>query len=165
MASTTPNIGLTLPTGAEKVSRQIINTNNTIIDSKIGAVPSGKNLQGEVDALNSNFTSEASGSTSVPNVTRTLLLTKAIPSTGLYLIVRGIDWDNNATGVRGLYSDSSGSARISYVSQQAANGLDTVQQMVTLEQHSSGDNVYVYGIQSSGSALSAYPYLFFVKLK
>lgn len=56
MASTTPNIGLTLPTGAEKVSRQIINTNNTIIDSKIGAVPSGKNLQGEVDALNSNFT-------------------------------------------------------------------------------------------------------------
>lgn len=52
MASTTPNIGLTLPTGAEKVGRQIINTNNTIIDSKIGAVPVGQNLQGEVDALN-----------------------------------------------------------------------------------------------------------------
>jgi len=55
MASTTPNIGLTLPTGAEKVSRQVINANNTIIDSKIGAVPAGQNLQGEVDALNGNI--------------------------------------------------------------------------------------------------------------
>ena len=55
MASTTPNIGLTLPTGAEKVSRQIINDNNTIIDGKIGAVPGGQNLQGEIDALNSNI--------------------------------------------------------------------------------------------------------------
>ena len=56
MASTTPNIGLTLPTGAEKVSRQIINANNTIIDSKMGAVPGGQNLQGEIDALNSKTT-------------------------------------------------------------------------------------------------------------
>lgn len=56
MASTTPNIGLTLPTGAEKVSRQIINDNNTIIDGKMGAVPGGQNLQGEIDALNSKIT-------------------------------------------------------------------------------------------------------------
>ena len=55
MASTTPNIGLTLPTGAEKVSRQIINANNIIIDSKMGAVPGGQNLQGEIDALNGNL--------------------------------------------------------------------------------------------------------------
>lgn len=40
MASTTPNIGLTLPTGAEKVSRQIINTNNTLIDTAIGTLNS-----------------------------------------------------------------------------------------------------------------------------
>lgn len=38
MASTTPNIGLTLPTGAEKVSRQIINGNNTLIDTAIGSL-------------------------------------------------------------------------------------------------------------------------------
>lgn len=46
MASTTPNIGLTLPTGAEKVSRQIINNNNTKIDTAIGT-------------LNGNFVSAA----------------------------------------------------------------------------------------------------------
>ena len=38
MASTTPNIGLTLPTGAENVSRQIINDNNTKIDTAIGTL-------------------------------------------------------------------------------------------------------------------------------
>lgn len=40
MASTTPNIGLTLPTGAENVSRQIINDNNTKIDTAIGTLNS-----------------------------------------------------------------------------------------------------------------------------
>ena len=51
MATTTPNIGLTLPIGGENVSRQIINDNNTIIDSKMGAVPVGQNLQGEIASL------------------------------------------------------------------------------------------------------------------
>ena len=40
MATTTPNIGLTLPTGAENVSRQIINDNNTKIDTAIGTLNS-----------------------------------------------------------------------------------------------------------------------------
>lgn len=78
MASTTPNIGLTLPTGAEKVSRQVINTNNTIIDSKMGAVPDGKNLQGEIDALNSKMTTKTAvsvtaGTNVVIDVNRTYL--------------------------------------------------------------------------------------------
>ena len=40
MATTTPNIGLTLPIGTENVSRQIINTNNTKIDTAIGTLNS-----------------------------------------------------------------------------------------------------------------------------
>lgn len=40
MSSQTPNINLTLPTGAEKVSRQIINDNNTKIDTAIGTLNS-----------------------------------------------------------------------------------------------------------------------------
>ena len=70
MASTTPNIGLTLPTGAEKVSRQIINDNNTIIDGKMGAVPGGQNLQGEIDALNSNLSISEGTVTNVVTPTR-----------------------------------------------------------------------------------------------
>jgi len=38
MSSSTPNIGLTLPVGSERVSRQIINDNNTKIDTYAGAV-------------------------------------------------------------------------------------------------------------------------------
>lgn len=45
MANTTPNIGLTLPTGAEHVSRQIINDNNNKIDTAV-AGKSGKELLG-----------------------------------------------------------------------------------------------------------------------
>lgn len=36
MATTTPNLGLVLPSGTENVSRQVINNNNTIIDSVVG---------------------------------------------------------------------------------------------------------------------------------
>lgn len=39
MATQTPNLGLTLPIGTENVSRQVINTNNTKIDTAFGAIP------------------------------------------------------------------------------------------------------------------------------
>jgi hypothetical protein len=55
MASSTPNINLTLPVGSENVSRQIINDNNTKIDTAIGAVPPGNDLQSQVTALNNNI--------------------------------------------------------------------------------------------------------------
>lgn len=51
MATTTTNLGLVLPVGTENVSRQIINDNNSIIDSAIGEVPSGKSLQDEIDDI------------------------------------------------------------------------------------------------------------------
>lgn len=54
MASTTPNIGLTLPAGTEKRSRAIWNDNFTIIDTKIGAV-GNTSLQAQVTALNSQL--------------------------------------------------------------------------------------------------------------
>lgn len=92
MASTTPNIGLTLPTGAEKVSRQVINDNNTIIDGKMGAVPGGQNLQGEIDALNSNKFDKASthylGASSSVSIT--------LKPRGTYLV--GVN-SNNGTGL------------------------------------------------------------------
>ena len=53
MASTTPNIGLTLPVGTERVSRQTINENNTKIDQKIGPV-GDTDLQTQINSLNSN---------------------------------------------------------------------------------------------------------------
>lgn len=40
MATTTPNLGLTLPAGTEKVSRTTMNANNTVIDSAVGDLSS-----------------------------------------------------------------------------------------------------------------------------
>lgn len=45
MSSQTPNINLTLPTGAENVSRQIINDNNTKIDTAIGTLNSNLDIK------------------------------------------------------------------------------------------------------------------------
>lgn len=49
MATQTTNLGLTLPIGTERVSRQVINANMELIDSAIGAVPEGENLQEEIE--------------------------------------------------------------------------------------------------------------------
>lgn len=56
MSSQTPNIGLTLPTGSENVSRQIINENNTKIDTAIGG-KAGQELLGYKE--NGNTASQA----------------------------------------------------------------------------------------------------------
>ena len=56
MSSSTPNIGLTLPTGGERVSRQIINENNTKIDTYAGELSEqiGNNIT-SLYALNSLY--------------------------------------------------------------------------------------------------------------
>lgn len=63
MASTTPNIGLTLPTGTEGWKRSVINGNFTILDTKIGAVGNTP-LQTQINTLSSNFVSKV-GSTKI----------------------------------------------------------------------------------------------------
>lgn len=50
MSSQTPNLHLTLPVGTENVSRQIINDNNTLIDTAVG------NNTSAINTLNSNKT-------------------------------------------------------------------------------------------------------------
>ena len=54
MASTTPNIGLTLPAGTEGWKRSVINGNFTILDTKIGAV-GNTSLQSQINTLSSQL--------------------------------------------------------------------------------------------------------------
>ena len=51
MATTTTNLGLTKPIGTEQALVSVINGNMDIIDTKVGAVPANKNVQGEIDSL------------------------------------------------------------------------------------------------------------------
>lgn len=50
MATTTPNIGLTLPAGTEGWKRSVINGNFMILDTKIGAV-GNTSLQSQINTL------------------------------------------------------------------------------------------------------------------
>ena len=54
MATTTPNIGLTLPAGAEGWKRSVINGNFMILDTKIGAVGNTP-LQDQINTLSSQI--------------------------------------------------------------------------------------------------------------
>ena len=63
MAGTTTNLGLVLPVGVENVSRSVINSNNEIIDAAIGAIPSGKTLQGQIDEIGTNKADKVTGGT------------------------------------------------------------------------------------------------------
>lgn len=139
MASTTPNIGLTLPTGAEKVSRQIINDNNTLIDGKMGAVPVGQNLQGEIDALNGKI-SNVTFRRKIKTYTNLTLPSGTNPyiklddfagigiSTSKYLVsmlVRG--WASIACGTVTLAKGSNGSDIYLMAPQQGTIGSITVE--------------------------------------
>ena len=60
MATVTPNLNLELPLGTENVSRQLINSNNTKIDTFAG------NVQEELD----NTAKEVTDSLDIVNVTQ-----------------------------------------------------------------------------------------------
>ena len=55
MATTTTNLGLTKPIGTEQALVSVINGNMDIIDSKVGAVPANKNVQGQIDSLSDHI--------------------------------------------------------------------------------------------------------------
>ena len=57
MATSTPNIGLTLPIGTENVSRQIINTNNTKIDEFVNSIQESIGIVIDGDTADVNVTS------------------------------------------------------------------------------------------------------------
>lgn len=84
MASSTPNLDLTLPVGGENVSRQIINANNVKIDEAVGAVPSGTDLQSQVTALNNNITTLSNNVAKLSANTDAITDCNAITDTGIY---------------------------------------------------------------------------------
>ena len=58
MSSQTPNLNLVLPVGTEKVSRQIINDNNTKIDTAVGSNSTAITNLSSVTNSNSNSTKD-----------------------------------------------------------------------------------------------------------
>lgn len=137
------------------------------VEQEIGALSSQTdNLSTNLSTLKSalgSHTTDNTGTISVPSGVRTKI-SEITLSAGTYLIVRGLDWAQNATGRRCLCR-LDGSARHYYVSQNAVNGDDTIQQFVDIESFTSSTKVAIWGVQTSGAALTAYPYWDIVRLK
>ena len=117
MASTTPNINLTLPTGAEKVSRQIINDNNTKIDTAIGTLNS--NLAPLTNGIQRITTSSTVSHTlTFSNGTVALIGVASAngQAYGLYYAVKGtsLNIDKVAEGNNISYSTTSDSVTFSF---------------------------------------------------
>ena len=90
MATVTPNIGLTLPAGNEKVSRQTINDNMTIIDTAFGNAHDSS-----VDSMQAGLSNVVDGDTT----------DEAIPA-GAYAYIK----NNEHSLAEGYYQNTSGSA-------------------------------------------------------
>lgn len=90
MATVTPNIGLTLPAGNEKVSRQTINDNMVIIDTAFGNAHDSS-----VDSMQAGLSNVVDGDTT----------DEAIPA-GAYAYIK----NNEHSLAEGYYQNTSGSA-------------------------------------------------------
>lgn len=99
MASTTPNIGLTLPTGTEGWKRSVINGNFTILDTKIGAVGNTP-LQTQINTLSSQITQ---GMRSIEKSATTTAVTLKFTFTGDRYSALVFKTDNQG-GSSGIYA-------------------------------------------------------------
>ena len=124
MSSSTPNIGLTLPVGGEKVSRQIINENNTKIDTYAGEVNTG------LDGLRDGIAIVADGDTHAAITSGQFVYVKnhQTLSEGLYTASTNIA-ANAALSGSNLTADPKGglntlSEQIGNLSMYNANGKD-----------------------------------------
>lgn len=161
MSSQTPNINLTLPTGAEKVSRQIINDNNTKIDTAIGT------LNGNLSSLGTVIVgTNGASSVSVPNNTPTSVSTVTITK-GTWLIIGAADWASNGTGYRQVSfgGDGTNPARQSTTTIDGISGKEAYQQVSLVRTCTqSSETLTMHALQNSGSSLSIYPYTMAVKI-
>ncbi len=118
MASTTPNIGLTLPTGTEGWKRSVINGNFTILDTKIGAVGNTP-LQTQINTLNSQISD-------LDNKTAEKTITKE--SYGSDTTLKFTFTSNRYTALVFKTDNMSGSAGI-YAITYKASGVKTVDKL------------------------------------
>lgn len=161
--------------GSLKKASSNIAATDTLSSSNLSDVSDGvlNDLSGQIGAVNTQLsdlknalgsrTTDSNGNKSVPSGTRTKISERTI-SAGTYLIVRGLDWSPNSTGRRCIYK-ADGTARQYYISQNAVDGDDTIQQIVDIEAFSTSTTISIWGLQTSGASLTAYPYWDIVRLK
>lgn len=115
--------------------------------------------------INSSYTSDLNLSTvNVASATWTILDQRSY-SAGTYLFVCGVAFDTNSTGLRALDMGTPGSSshgRTSPMYQATSN--QTRFQLVRLLEFTSTTEFCLWGYQNSGSQITVYPYVTYIKL-
>ena len=160
MASTTTNLGLTKLTTGENFSNTILNENWDKVDNGYGR------LNSQMTALGSivNGTNIES-SVSVPNGTATAISSLELTK-GKWVIVGCIDWSGNASGYRQIAignATNPGRPLASTTLPPSDTSKQTYQQITRLLS-TNGETITFYALQNSGSALTAYPYSYAIKV-
>jgi len=115
-----------------------------------------------------NYTTNSSN-ISVSNNTFTNLLEFTAPSPGKYLLLGSCTWGENSVGRRELYFASTATSdnrdRYNSVKQNGVAGTGTTMQVLTMITFtSSGQKFYLNAYQNSGSTLSAYSAIRYIRL-
>lgn len=125
-------------------------------------VPSAECVYDAVNPIGTVYTGTGDV-TSIANATNTDVLSVTLPA-GTYVVVRGCDFNSNATGVRRVAKDNS-SARNAFVNANAVNGFDTVIQHTEIITLSAQTEIKCNVYQNSGAAMSIWPYMYAVRIK
>ena len=124
MPSQTPNLNLILPVGTEKVSRQIINSNNTLIDGAVGGIinPSVQDIS-SLASLKTYLLSVASSATARQNVYVQFNVTSASSPFSVGLYTGNMQKDNSGSFSVLCHGNSGGVIEVQY---NASNSTWTI---------------------------------------
>ena len=134
MATQTPNLGLTLPVGTENVSRQVINGNNTLIDTFAGGVNTA------MDQMGSNLGILETGDTATHAIAK-----------GEYVTWKGASYTADAAiSIGETLAATGGSKNLTACDKGIANALNSNMtsnnfgQKVLLNSYNSASNKYTF---------------------
>lgn len=140
MATQTPNLGLTLPVGTENVSRQVINGNNTLIDTFAG------NVNTAMDQMGSNMGILETGDTATHSIAK-----------GEYVTWKGASYTADAAiSIGETLAATGGSKNLTACDKGIANALNSkfaVLEGTTPAKNSNKDIGYPTGFTFSNTSI------------
>ena len=160
MATYTTNLNLKKPTTSEMYNVLDWNNNSDKIDAAYGTLNSQMTVLGSI-VNGTNIES----SVSVPNGTATAISSLELTK-GKWVIVGCIDWSGNASGYRQIAignATNPGRPLASTTLPPSDTSKQTYQQITRLLS-TNGETITFYALQNSGSALTAYPYSYAIKV-
>jgi hypothetical protein len=93
------------------------------------------------------------------NYTKILVASITVPVYAYYLVIRGVNWSKNSSGIRLISDNPNGNGRNQTHTMNPVSGESLYQQYVMLELRNVGQTIECYAAQNSGTDITVYPYI------